>query len=421
MYKRTILGNGLRIITVPSDTSKTVTVLALIGTGSKYEKKEVSGISHFLEHLLFKGTRKFPTEMDVFGVMDEIGGSFNAFTGPDYTGYYAKVQTEKFEVAMDWVSDMYLNATLPEAEIEKERGTIIEELNMYYDHPMRYIGTLWNELLYGDQPAGWDIGGTKETVLKISREELVAYRQSQYVASNTIVCISGNFNGQNAEDLAGKYFGPISSSKPFSKPLVWEKQEKPEILVYKKDTKQTQVGIGVRSYNCSYPKRYALEILSIILGGMSTSRLMEEVRIKRGLAYSVQADNLVDPDVGSLMATANLDSSRLEEGIKVILQEFKKISVQEVSASELKKAKDNYIGRSAIALESSHAQASFYAEQDLMENMILTPEDIFAKINEVTAGEILNVAQEIFRPERLNLALIGPYDKKEKFQDILKL
>ncbi|MFA5747296.1 MAG: pitrilysin family protein, partial [Candidatus Paceibacterota bacterium] len=197
MYKRTILGNGLRIITVPSDTSKTVTVLALIGTGSKYEKKEVSGISHFLEHLLFKGTRKFPTEMDVFGVMDEIGGSFNAFTGPDYTGYYAKVQTEKFEVAMDWVSDMYLNATLPEAEIEKERGTIIEELNMYYDHPMRYIGTLWNELLYGDQPAGWDIGGTKETVLKISREELVAYRQSQYVASNTIVCISGNFNGQN--------------------------------------------------------------------------------------------------------------------------------------------------------------------------------------------------------------------------------
>lgn len=421
MYKKTILPNGLRIITVPQDTSKTVTVLALIGTGSKYEKREISGVSHFLEHLLFKGTKKLPTEMDVFGVMDEIGGMFNAFTGPDYTGYYAKVQTEKFEVALDWVSDMYLNATLPEAEIEKERGTIVEELNMYYDHPMRYIGTLWSKLLYGDQPAGWDIGGTKETVLRISREDMAAYRKAQYVASNTIICMSGNFNGQNAERSVEKYFREISTARPFSKQPVLERQEKPEVLIYKKDTKQTQIGIGVRSHNYSYSKRYALELLSIILGGMSTSRLMEEVRIKRGLAYSVEAENIVDPDTGSLMAAANLDSSRLEEGIKVILQEFKKISIREVSAGELKKAKDNIIGRSSIALESSHAQASFYAEQDLMENRILTPEDIFAKINEVTAGDILAVAQDIFKPEKLNLALIGPYDKKEKFQELLKL
>lgn len=423
MYKKTTLPNGLRIITVPQDTSKTVTVLALIGTGSKYEKKETSGISHFLEHLLFKGTKKFPTEMDVFGVMDAIGGSFNAFTGPDYTGYYAKVQTEKFETALDWVSDMYLNATLPAEEIEKERGTIIEELNMYYDHPMRYIGTLWNELLYGDQPAGWDIGGTKETVLKINREELAAYRETQYVASNTIVCVSGNFNGQDAEKLVGKYFEPISAAKPFSKKPVLENQSGPQVLIYKKDTKQTQVGIGVRSYNYSYSKRYALEILSIILGGMSTSRLMEEVRIKRGLAYSVQADNLADPDVGSLMATANLDSSRLEEGIKVILEEFRKISENEVSAAELKKAKDNYIGRSSISLESSHAQASFYAEQDLLESKILTPDDIFDRIKEVTAGDIVAVARDIFKPEKLNLALIGPYEKNEegRFQEILKI
>jgi predicted Zn-dependent peptidase len=419
MYKKTILNNGLRIITVPQEQSQTATVLVLVGTGSKYEKKEVSGISHFLEHMLLKGTAKRPTEMDIFGAIDGIGGAFNAFTGEDFTGYYAKVQSSKFEFAFDWVSDIFLNATLPAEEIEKERGAIIEEINMFYDHPMRYIWDLWNEVLYGDQPAGWNIAGTKETVSNIKRGDLASYRKSQYVASDTIVCISGNFKEEEAIALAQKYFSGISSSNPFPKPAVLESQKNPEVLVRYKDNSQTQIALGVRTYSHSHPRKYALEMLNSVLGGMASSRLMEEIRIKRGLAYDVHTENIMNSDTGSLVVSANLDTSRLQEGLKVVLAEFKKIAEAKISGEELKKAKDNYIGRNSIALESSHALASFYAEQELLEGEILTPEEIFAKINSVTAEEILAVARDIFKPEKLNLALIGPFQEKEEFINLL--
>lgn len=419
MYKKTTLPNRLRIITVPREQSQTATVLVLVGTGSKYEKKEVSGISHFLEHMLLKGTAKRPTEMDVFSAIDGIGGAFNAFTGEDFTGYYAKVQSSKFEFAFDWVSDIFLNSTLPAEEIEKERGAIIEEINMFYDHPMRYIWDLWNEVLYGDQPAGWNIAGTKETVSNIKRGDLASYRKSQYVASDTIVCISGNFKEEEAIALVQKYFSGISSSDSFPKLAVLESQKKPEVLVRYKDNSQTQIALGVRTYSHSHPGKYALEMLNSVLGGMASSRLMEEVRIKRGLAYDVHTENIMNSDTGSLVVSANLDTSRLQEGLKVVLAEFKKIAEAKISEEELKKAKDNYIGRNSIALESSHALASFYAEQELLEGEILTPEEIFAKINRVTAEEILAVARDIFKPEKLNLALIGPFQEKEEFINLL--
>lgn len=419
MYKKTTLENGLRIITVPQEQSQTVTVLVLVGTGSKYEKKEISGVSHFLEHMLLKGTVKRPTEMDVFGAIDGVGGAFNAFTGEDFTGYYAKVQSSKFEFALDWVSDIFLNSTLPAEEVEKERGAIIEEINMFYDHPMRHIWDLWNEVLYGDQPAGWNIAGTKETVSSIKREDMASYRNDQYVASDTIVCLSGNFKEQEAVTMAQKYFSGISLGKPFSKVAVKEDQKHPEVFICYKDNNQTQIALGVRTYDHSHPRKYALEMLNAVLGGMASSRLMEEIRIKRGLAYDVHTENIMDPDTGSLVVSANLDTSRLYEAIKVILGEFKKIASAKISDEDLKKAKDNYIGRSSIALESSHALASFYAEQELLEKEILTPEDIFAKINSVTAEEVLAVAQDIFKPEKLNLALIGPFKDKEEFIKLL--
>ncbi|MFA5249694.1 MAG: pitrilysin family protein [Candidatus Paceibacterota bacterium] len=421
MFKKTTLSNGLRVITVPQESSKTVTVLILVGTGSKYERKEISGVSHFLEHMLAKGTVNRPTEMDVFAAMDEAGGVFNAFTGPDYTGYYAKVESSKFDIALDWTSDIFLNATLPQEEIAKERGTIIEELNMFYDNPARHISTVWTQALYGDQPAGWDIGGTKETVSNIKREDLLSYRQSQYVASNTIVCASGNFNEAQALKNIGNYFAGISTAKPSAKAPVIEFQQKPQVLIYPKETNQTQLAMGVRAYKSSNDKRYAAEVLDIILGGMMTSRLMEEVRIKRGLAYYANTEMLADPDAGYLMANANLDTSRLKEGIGVILGEFKKIASAKVSPEELKRAKDNYIGKGYIALESSHALASFYAEQELLEERALTPGEIFAKIKAVTADDVLNVARDIFKPEKLNLALIGPFGDKAEFEEILKL
>lgn len=358
--------------------------------------------------------------MDVFTAIDELGGISNAFTGQEYTGYYVKAQSGKFDAAFDLVSDMFLNATLPAEEIEKERGTIIEEINMFYDHPMRYIWTVWGQALYGDQPAGWDIAGVEETVSKITREQLVAYRASNYVAQNTILCISGKFDPKDAFGLAQQYFGGFATKAPGGKSPVIEQQSKPGVLIYKKDTKQTQVALGVRAFNIFHPQRYVLELMEVILGGMWSSRLNEEVRVKRGLVYDVHTELSADPDTGSLAATANLDSSRLDEGIKVILGEFKKIRDTLVPEIELQKAKDHYIGKSSIVLESSHAKGLFYGEQELLEGKIIEPEEIYEKISKVTASDIRAAANEIFKPEKLNLALIGPYDDKSRFENLLE-
>ena len=319
----------------------------------------------------------------------------------------------------DLIADIFRNATLPPAEIEKERGTIIEELNMFYDHPMRHIWTVWGGVLYGDQPAGWDIAGTKETVKQITREQLVSYRSSNYVAANTIVCVSGNFDKNKAQSLAEKYFDDFEKKAPGRKAPVVEQQDSPNVLIYKKDTNQTQIALGVRAFGLSYPGRYALELMETILGGMSSSRLMEEVWIKRGLVYDVHTELAMDPDTGSLAAAANLDSSRLDEGIRVILGEFKKIRDKKITPAELQKAKDNYVGKRSILLESSHAKGLFYCEQELLEGRMLDPEEIYEKIRKVTRDQIQEAASDIFKPEKLNLAVIGPYGDKSRFQKLL--
>jgi len=410
----------LRLMEVNAQNTNTVTVMALVGIGSKYETKEISGISHFLEHLQFKGTKKRPTEMDIFSLIDNLGGITNAFTSQEMTGYYAKAQSAKFENIFDLVADIFLNSVLPAEEIEKERGTIIEELKMFYDHPMRHIWTVWNGLLYGNQPAGWDIGGTIETVNEINRQQLLDYRDKNYAAQNTIICVSGHFDSGKARDLANRYFADFGAKEPAKKAPVAETQTKPEVLIYQKDTHQTQIALGVRAFGYSYPKRYALELLETILGGMFSSRLMEEVRFKRGLVYDVHTELSMDPDTGSLAATANLNSDRLDEGIKVILGEFKKMRDGKVLAAELQRAKDNYIGKSAIMLESSHAKGLFYSEQELLEGRILEPAEIYEKINQVNVDDIQAVARDIFVVRNLNLAAIGPYKDKSRFEALLE-
>jgi predicted Zn-dependent peptidase len=418
MFKKISLKNGLRIITVPSKSTQTVTVLVLVGTGSKYERKEEKGISHFLEHMYFKGTKKRPSSLEIAETLDKVGGIYNAFTSQEYTGYFAKVSKEHFELALDWVSDIFLNSTLPEKEIEKERGVIIEEINMRKDHPMEHVQVLWQELLYGDQPAGWDVAGTVETVSKISRKDLINYRETQYVAPNTIVCLAGNFNEREGVKKVKKYFSKIKIGKGREKPKVIEKQERPEILFEKRETDQTHICLGVRGFNIFDERRYAQEILGLILGGMMSSRLFEKIRTKLGIAYYVETDVFSDPDTGYLVTRAGLNNERLKEGILEILKEYKKIKREGVSKSELKKAKDCLKGKMNILLESSDAKASFFATQEILEKKILTPDQIFKKIEKVSQSDILKLAREIFRPEKLNLTLIGP---KEVKREILKI
>ena len=418
MFKKITLENGLRIIAVPSRSTQIVTVLVLVGTGSKYEKKEEKGISHFLEHMYFKGTKKRPSSLEIAETLDRVGGIYNAFTSQEYTGYFAKVSKEHFDLALDWVSDIFLNSTLPEKEIEKERGVIIEEINMRKDHPIEHVQVLWQRLLYGDQPAGWDVAGEVETVSKIKREDLIEYRETQYLASNTIVCLAGNFNEKEGIEKVKKYFKKIKTGKSREKPKVIEKQEKPEILFEKRETDQTHICLGVRGFNLFDKRRYAQEILGLILGGMMSSRLFEKIRTKLGIAYYIETDVFSDPDTGYLVTRAGLNNEKLEQGISEILKEYRKIKRDGVSKSELKKAKDYLKGKMNILLESSDAKASFFATQEILEKRILTPDQIFKRINRVSQNEILNLAREIFRPEKLNLALIG---SKEIKKEILKI
>jgi predicted Zn-dependent peptidase len=420
MFKKTTLKNGLRIITVPQKSTQAVTVLVLAGTGSKYETKQTNGISHFLEHMFFKGTQKRPDKLTIAETLDKVGGMYNAFTGEEFTGYYAKVGSNNFELALDWVSDIYLRSLLPEKEVAREKSVICEEINMVYDNPMIFIETLWMKLLYGDQPAGWDIAGTKETVNALRREQVLNYMKSQYVAKNTVVCVAGNINA-SAVNKIKKAFEIIGLGEFKQKLEVIERQTRPEVALHYKETDQTHLSLGVRGYNAFHPKKYVFEVLGVILGGMMSSRLFLEVREKLGLAYYVRAEADANTDTGYLSARAGVDNNNVDKAVVAILDEYRKISEKKVSESELKKAKEYIKGKMALVLEGSDDLASFFGMQELLEKNILTPKEIYDKIDEVTAQEVLEVARDIFQPQKLNLALIGPFKDKTRFEKLLKL
>ncbi|MCK9445881.1 insulinase family protein [bacterium] len=420
MYKKTTLKNGLRIITVPQKESRAVTVLVMTGTGSKYEQKKFSGISHFAEHMMFKGTKKRKGPMKVSGVMDEIGGDMNAFTGEEYTGYYAKVDATHFDIAVDWISDIFINSTIPDTEIEKERGVIIEEIKMFDDNPMRNIGDAWRKALYGDQPAGWFIGGIKESVSNIKRGDIINYIHSQYTAKNTVVCVVGNIKEKKAIESVKNCFSKIPTATNIKKVPVIESTE-PNVYILDKKTKQTTMALGVRGYDHLHKDRYVLDIMATLLGGMMSSRLFDEVREKLGAAYYVGTYNESESDTGSFSTFAGIDSSKLEIVIKTILKEYNKLTKVKVSEKELRKIKDHLRGKIVLGMESLDAQASFYCTQELLKNRILSIEEIIKEIEKVKASDIMRVAKDIFKEEKLNLAIIGPYKgKEEEFKKLLK-
>jgi predicted Zn-dependent peptidase len=421
MFKKTTLKNGLRIITVPQKETKAVTVLVMAGTGSKYEEKKLSGISHFVEHMAFKGTKKKKGPMEVSGCLDEIGGEMNAFTGEEYTGYYVKVDAVHFEIAMDWISDIFLNSTILDKEVEKERGVIIEEINMYNDNPMRNIGDVWRKALYGDQPAGWFIGGTKDSVSNIKRADMLNYINSQYTAKNTVVCVVGNIKEKQAIEMVKKYFSKMPTSINKEKVSVVDKQSESNVFIFNKKTKQTTMALGVRGYNHLHEDKYVLDIIAVLLGGMMSSRMFNEVREKLGAAYYVATYNESETDTGYLSTFAGIDSSKLNKVIETILREYKKLKEVKVSEKELKKIKDHLRGKIVLGIESSDAKASFYCTQEVLKNKIMTIEEIIKKIEKVTVNDIMRVARDIFKEEKLNLAIIGPYKGKEVyFKKLLK-
>ncbi|MFA5013478.1 MAG: pitrilysin family protein [Candidatus Paceibacterota bacterium] len=419
-YKKTTLKNGLRVITIPQKETKAVTVLILVATGSKYETKNISGISHFLEHTIFMGSKKFKDFTQVHEQVDEIGASHNAFTGEDYTGFYVTAATEHMERIIDWLTEIFFNATFPSQAVETERGVIISELKMFFDNPRRFIYDFWKILLYGDQPAGWDIAGTIESVSAIKRNEIIAYRDSRYVAKNIVVCVAGNISEKKTLDYVKKRFKNVKTGKPKAKAPVIEKQSEPRAKILFRDMKLANIALGVRTYDMFHPRRYAADLIAIILGGMTSSRLYKAIRVDEGTGYDLQTFNDSDPDTGCLATFVGIDKEKTEKAIITILKEYKKIAEKGVSAKELKKVKDYIKGHMVLGLESSYSKAIYYANQELLRNEILPIEEIMRRINKVTREDIQETAKDIFKPEKLNLAMIGPFKDEQKFKKLLK-
>jgi predicted Zn-dependent peptidase len=422
-FKKTILKNGLRLITAPMKDTNTVTVIVTAAVGSKYETRENNGISHFLEHLFFKGTRRRPTAKDITESLDAVGGEYNAFTGKEQTAYFAKVDTRHLDLALDVVSDIYLNSKLDAREIEKERGVILQEINMYEDTPIIQVGEEFEKLLYGGQPAGWETIGTKENILKIRREDFLKHWREHYTAPNTVVCVAGNMKEKKVIGEIGKIFSKMPKKKSREKPKVFEKQVEPRIRIKKKKTDQCHLVLGARSRDMFHPDRFALSVLANILGGTMSSRLFLSVRERLGLAYYISASYESYTDSGYLAVKAGVDirKEKIEKAARVIVGEIRGIKGRRVSERELKKAKDNLRGKMALSLESSDEVAGFLAGQELMRRKIETPGQILAHVDKVSSSDIMRVAGEIFVNEKLNLAMIGPIGDKKYLEKILRL
>jgi len=420
-FNKTTLENGLRIVTIPLPDSLSSTVLILVEAGSKYERKEVNGISHFLEHMNFKGTKRRPAAGLIAKELDALGAEYNAFTGQESTGYYAKTQNKHLDKIIDIISDLTLNPIFDPAEIDKEKGVVIEEINMYEDTPMRNIHDIFTTLLYGDQPAGWKITGEKENLLKMQRDDFIQYRKEHYLAPSTLVIVAGKFNENKIIADVKNHFIDIPSEAPLKKEKTMESQASPAISAKFKESDQTHIILGVRAFDIFDERRHALEILANILGGGMSSRLFNKVRNELGAAYYVNAFSDLATDHGYLAASAGVDHRKVDVVIKAILEELNRFTLEKVSDEDLKNAKNYYTGRLFLGLEGSDDLAGFYGGQEILKREMMAPEALAEKIQKVTAEDIQKVAKDIIVNETLNLAVIGPFKDKGPFEKILAL
>lgn len=410
----------MRLILVPKADSLATTVAVSVEAGSKYETKDINGLSHFLEHMCFKGTKKRPKAIDISSELDGMGASFNAFTAQEMTSYYVKARNESLDKVLDVIADMYLNPVFDKNEIEKERGVIIEEINMYEDTPQRRVQEFFMTLVYGDQPAGWDIAGRKEVIRKLSREDFIKYREAHYVGQATAVVVAGGFKGKDIEGKIERHFASISKGEKSPKVAVFEKQEKPAELIRHKDSDQTHLVMGFRAFDTFDERRFALEVLTDILGGGMSSRLFQKIREELGAAYYVRAGADLYSDHGLISMAAGVDHKKIETVIEAALGEFDRFRKEEVDRKELERTKEHLIGQLFLSLETSDELGFYYALQEIQKLPLMTPEDLSAKIKAVTPEEIRSVANDLFKNENLNLAVIGPF-KGKSFSGILKV
>ena len=418
-FERQTLPNGLRVLTAPMANAQSVACFLMFAAGSRYETRETNGIAHFAEHMFFKGTERRPTARDIAGEIDAIGGEFNAFTGKEYTGYYVRCAAEFRDTALDVLTDMIRRSKFDAEEIEREKGVIVEEMNMYFDTPRDFIDGVYEELLYGDQPLGWEVIGRKETVRAATRETFLGYLDRWYTPERMVVGVAGRIDGDlmpRIEDLVGD-MERNGSAAP--EPAQLPGDDGAKVKVHTKESDQAHVCIGVPSIPLSHPDRYVLQLLATVLGGGMSSRLFTEVRERRGLAYYVFGSNNAYTDAGSLYAQAGVDIKRIDEAVTTIVAELHKMAAEPVPADELEKARSSAKGRFVLQLESPHGTILFGLRREVLEGRAIEPLEVLAALDAVTAEDVQRVARDVIGGNALNLALIGPFDDAGRFERLL--
>ena len=419
MHKVTTLKNGLTLITIDMPHLDSVTTLVTVGAGSRYETKKINGISHFLEHMFFKGSTKYPSAEQISTWVDGIGAVNNAATDKEVTYYWIKSAAKHINLSLDLLSSMVKESLLKQEEIDREKGVIVEELRLLRDNPARYIWDLYERLQFGNQPLGWDIGGEEKIIAAINKEEMISYVDSLYSPDNMALVIAGKLPS-DIEKLANDYFLSLPKRSKYKfKPYKQNKQTNPKISVFYKATDQANLILGLETFGRDDKRRYTAKVLSTILGEGMSSRLFIQVRERRGLAYHVSSHHSSYKDTGSFAVYAGLKLEKVYEGLEVILAELQILTSEKVTDEELKKAREMIRGRIALQSESTNFLAEYFGTNFVLDRKIETFEEILEKIDKVTKEDLRDLAKELFVNKNYNLQVIAPIKNASKFEKIL--
>jgi predicted Zn-dependent peptidase len=391
----------------------------MFGVGSRFEQRHECGIAHFAEHMFFKGTERRPTARDISVEIDGIGGDFNAFTGKEYTGYYVKCAAEHLDLAVDVLSDMLLHSKFDGEEIDREKGVILEEMNMYRDTPMRYIGTVYDELLYGDQPLGWDIIGTEDVIRGADPSLFRGFTDRWYTGNRCVVGLAGAVS-PSARAAVEEKFSAIASSNEGTRPQAEWDQGGPQVKLYNKASDQAHIAIGLRAPGLLDEDRYALQVLNAVLGGGMSSRLFVEIRERLGLCYYVHSHHDAYTDTGSLAVQAGVDTGRIDLAVTSIIKELWKLLSSPPSEDEFRKAKNYLKGRFVLGVEDPRGLIMYGVRKEAIERGYVEPAETLKRYDSVTIEDVNRVAQSLLDPSQLNLAVVGPFDDAEHFASLLQ-
>jgi len=420
LYRKATLDNGLRVITATMPHTRSVSICIFIGVGSRYETKAEAGISHFIEHLLFKGTPKRTTARAISEAIEGVGGILNGGTGKELTLYWCKVAQPHFELALDVLADMLLHSKFDPQDIEKERQIIIEEINMSKDAPAQRVDMLIDGLLWPEHPLGRDTAGSKESVAVITRDTMLDYRQGQYLPNNTVVTIAGNIPHQQMVTAVSQALGNWTNQRERSGYSAYKEQSAQRLHVETKDTEQAHLCLALPGLSLFHPKRFTLDLLNVILGGGMGSRLFTEIRDKLGLAYSIHSyvDHFLDS--GSVVVSAGVEPKNLVTVIKAILEQLSFLR-ETVPEPELSKAKELSKGRLLLRMEDSRNVAGWVGGQEILTRRILSVDQVVSIIDAITADELRQLAQELLVGNQLRLAVVGRVAEDEPLEGLLKL